>query len=238
MKGYVVDKAYYFKKGKKDRYVSYLDTGKVIIGSNCTSEGFYKLTDINERENVVIAKVVKCLYDYYEGMSYKDFKDLLLKRGYKLAFEQPFQRKYHVSGEGDKCSDEMRLVVYNTEIHMVIVADTIYNMEKFNSIRCYCYGVNMQRGFVRNRMAVMGCYNCIVFNLENSNRYDLCLLNKVEEYCDREFSGKIPKCDAPSGWVYSDDIDVNAGDESENSFEFYARKFMSLCPAELRDWFE
>lgn len=234
MVGKIINEVYFFKKGKNNRYVSFTDYGKVIIGLTCDSEGFYKIKDISERESAILAvKVEKCLYDYYSDIGYDNLKELLLQRGYKLAFEQPFNR----ISKNIK-TNEMRLVMYNLDLHMIVVADTIFNMEKFNSVRCYCYGVNMQRGFIRNRMAEMGYYNCIVFNLENSNRYDLCLLNKVEEYCDRGFNGKIPKCNAPSGWVYSDTIDVNADDESENSYEFYARKFMSLCPKELQRWFE
>lgn len=232
MGDYVVDKAYYFKKGKKDRYVSYLETGKVIIGSNCTSEGFYKLTDINERENVVIAKVVKCLYDYYEGMSYKDFKDLLLERGYKFAFEQPFQRKYHVSGEGEKSTDEMRLVVYNSDLHMIIVADTIYSMKAFNTIDCYCYGANGLK-LSRQRLFSHGSYRCAIFDLCYSYYYNImCPLRTVESYCCKDFPFKIERCDVPSGWTYAE------ANNAKLDFDYFTDKFLNQCPQDLRDWFE
>lgn len=223
-------KVYYFKKGKKDRYVSYTDLGKVIIGSNCNSAGYYNLTEVTERETVIIAKVVKCLYDYYDEMPYKDFKGLVLKRGYKLAFEQPFQRKYHISGKGDKCTDEMRLVIYNRDLNMIIVADTIDSMSTFNSVRCYCYGVNGIR-LVRNRLFSHGSSNLAVFELVYCHSYGVFNpLHTVEAYCYEDTLSKIKRCDTPSGWTYAEN--------PINNFDYYENKFLSQCPEELRNWFK
>lgn len=232
MKEYV-GKIYYFEKGKKDRYISYSDTGKVIIGSNCKSNGYYSLTEITEKENVIISKVKKCLYDYYDGMSYKDFKELVLERGYKLAFEQPFQRKYHISGESDKCTDEMRLVAYSKELNMIIVADSIYSMSMFNSVCCYCYGVNGNY-LVRHRLFSHGNSNLTVFDLVHCNSYGVSRpLHIVEAYGSKDFSSKIERCDTPSGWTYAD----SQGDVI-NNFDYFTDKFLNQCPKDLRDWFE
>lgn len=223
-------KVYFFKKGKKDRYVSYTDLGKVIIGDNCKSEGYYNLTEVTEKETVIIAKVKKCLYDYYDEMTYEDFKELVLERGYKLAFEQPFQRKYHMSGEGDKCTDEMRLVVYNKDLNMIIVADSINSMSLFNSVCCYCYGVNGNY-LVKNKLFSHGSSNLTVFDLTYSYSYGIsCPLHRVEAYCYEDTLSKIKRCDAPSGWTYTENPIDN--------FKYYEDRFLNQCPKELRDWFE
>ena len=226
-------KVYFFKKGKKDRYVSYTDLGKVIIGDNCKSEGYYNLTEVTEKETVIIAKVKKCLYDYYDEMTYENFKELVLERGYKLAFEQPFQRKYHMSGEGDKCTDKMRLVAYNKELNMIIVADSIYSMSTFNSVCCYCYGVNGNY-LVRRRLFSHGNSNLAVFDLVHCNSYGVSRpLHIVEAYGSEDFSSKIKRCDVPSGWTYAD----SQGDVI-NNFDYFTDKFLNQCPKDLRDWFE
>ena len=224
---------YYFEKGKKDRFISHTGYGKVIIAENCSSRGFAEVTSFDDREKVIIAKVKRCLYDYYDGISYKDFKDLLLERGYKLAFEQPFQRKYHMSGEGSKCTDEMRLVAYNKELNMIIVADSIYSMSTFNSVCCYCYGVNGNY-LVRHRLFSHGNSNLAVFDLVHCNSYGVSRpLHIVEAYGSEDFSSKIKRCDVPSGWTYAD----SQGDVI-NSFDYFTDKFLNQCPKDLRDWFE
>ena len=223
-------KVYFFKKGKKDRYVSYTDLGKVIIGDNCKSEGYYNLTEVTEKETVIIAKVKKCLYDYYDKMTYEDFKELVLERGYKLAFEQPFQRKYHMSGEGDKCTDEMRLVVYNKDLNMIIVADSINSMSLFNSVCCYCYGVNGNY-LVKNKLFSHASSNLTVFDLTYSYSYGISRpLHRVEAYCYEDTLSKIKRCDTPSGWTYTENPTDN--------FKYYEDRFLNQCPKELRDWFE
>lgn len=223
-------KVYFFKKGKKDRYVSYTDLGKVIIGDNCKSEGYYNLTEVTEKETVIIAKVKKYLYDYYDEMTYEDFKELVLERGYKLAFEQPFQRKYHMSGEDDKCTDEMRLVVYNKDLNMIIVADSINSMSLFNSVCCYCYGVNGNY-LVKNKLFSHGSSNLTVFDLTYSYSYGISRpLHRVESYCYEDTLSKIKRCDAPSGWTYTENPTDN--------FKYYEDRFLNQCPKELRDWFE
>ena len=221
-------KAYYFRKGKKDRYVSYTDSGKVIIGSNCKSEGYYNLTEVIEKKTVIIAKVVKCLCDYYDGISYEDFKKLVLERGYKLAFEQPF-----INRKGKKSTDEMRLVVYSEKLHMIIVADSIYSMSTFNSVCCYCYGVNGNY-LVRRRLFSHGNSNLAVFDLVHCNSYGVSRpLHIVEAYGSEDFSSKIKRCDVPSGWTYAD----SQGDVI-NNFDYFTDKFLNQCPKDLRDWFE
>lgn len=223
---------YYFEKGKKDRFISHTDYGKVIIAENCSSRGFAEVTSFDDREKVIIAKVKRCLYDYYDGISYKDFKDLLLERGYKFAFEQPFQRKYRVSGEGEKSTDEMRLVVYNSDLHMIIVADTIDSMKAFNSIDCYCYGVNSLK-FFRQRLFSNGSYRRAIFDLCYSYSYNIMYpLRVIESYCCKDFPFKIERCDVPSGWTYAE---VN---NAKLDFDYFTDKFLSQCPQDLRDWFE
>ena len=223
---------YYFEKGKKDRFISHTGYGKVIIAENCSSRGFAEVTSFDDREKVIIAKVKRCLYDYYDGMTYGDFKELVRKKGYKLAFEQPFQRKSPMSGEGDKYTDEMRLVVYNKDLNMIIVADSINSMSSFNSVCCYCYGVNGNY-LVKNKLFSHGSSNLTVFNLAYNYSHGVSRpLHSVEAYCYEDTLSKIKRCDAPSGWTYAE------ASNAKLDFDYFTDKFLSQCPQDLRDWFE
>lgn len=220
---------YYFNKGKRDRFISHTGYGKVIIAESFTSRGFAEIVSFNEKETVIIAKVKRCLYDYYDGMSYINFKRLVLGRGYKLAFEQPFKRTYYASGEGEKSTDEMRLVVYSEKLHMIIVADTIESMSTFNSIDCYCYGVNALK-LDKTILLSEGSLDYTVFNLCYGNIERP--LHIVESYCNRGTIEKISNHRIPYGYTYAEDPQEGYG------FAYFEVKFFNQCPKELRDWFE
>lgn len=225
---------YYFEKGKKDRFISHTDYGKVIIAENCSSRGFAEVTSFDDREKVIIAKVKRCLYDYYEDMRYEDFKELLVRRGYKIAFEQPFKAKYRMYEKG-RYTDEMRLVAYSEKLHMIIVADTFEAKSTFNSIDCYCYGVNCLRlSFLREKLLSMGSSTCTVFDLCKGFPYSSVYspLHSVEAFCVSELNFKIDRSDVPSGWTYADNP------SSSEDFDYFTDKFLNQCPKELRDWFE
>ena len=79
-----MDSAYLFKKGKNERFVSYDDYGKVIIAENCIKPGYYMINkivrDLKKCCKVEVSEEV--LVDYYEGMRYDQFMNLLKIRGY------------------------------------------------------------------------------------------------------------------------------------------------------------
>lgn len=235
-----------FYKGNKDRFISHTELGKVIIGVNCKAPGYYKIKKFKDKEKVILAfDIEKVVYDYYDGIGYEGLKELLLSRGYKLGFEQPFKRE--VPGT-EEITQEMKLVMYNTDLHMIVSAETIFGMEEFNTVYCYCYGRDMNRRFYLSRHCEMGCSNYIVVNLMHHRAGTPKILYGVEQCCDREFSGKIPFEDCPRAWTYADrTLLANDGegvlyDENGNAvthtFQYYGDKFFEQCPQELRDWFE
>lgn len=226
----------FFEKGKKGRFISHTSLGKVIIGEDCDSTGFFSIKSFTELENVIIAKADKRLYDYYEGMRYEDFKELLVRRGYKIAFEQPFKAEHCMyEKEGHTYTNEVRLVAYSEKLHMLIVADTFEAKSTFNSIYCYCYGVNCLRlSFLREKLLSMGSNTCTVFDLCKGFPYSSVYtpLHSVEAFCVSELNFKIDRSDVPSGRTYAD------ADNVSGNYDYFKDKFLSQCPEDLRDWFE
>ena len=84
-----------------------------------------------ELHKCYIADVIqKVLYDYYGGMTYEEFKELLSFRGYAIAFEMPFTTEYY--GNGEKVVyGEKRLVAYSKKLNMIIVGRYLFSEEYF-----------------------------------------------------------------------------------------------------------
>ena len=113
---------------------------------------------------------------------------------------------------------------------MIIVADSINSMSLFNSVCCYCYGVNGNY-LVKNKLFSHGSSNLTVFDLTYSYSYGVSRpLHRVETYCYEDTLSKIKRCDAPSGWTYTENPTDN--------FKYYEDRFLNQCPKELRDWFK
>lgn len=227
------DGVYFFKKDrkcKKDRkgnarYVSYTDFGKVIIARECPGEGFYSLVNVEERPKCIITDVKKEIYDYYSGISYEEFKNLLKKRGYKLAFEMPLTYSY-----GDKIiSNEIRLVAYNPRLNMIVIVDTVNN-KKGLVIACYCYGVSGNK-FYSNPMFVSGSHNYAEFKLSAPTLKGYKPLHIVESYCRGGVIDKISGVGMPIGFTYADSL------RTEEDFVGYRKDFLNRCPDKLRNWF-
>ena len=91
-----MDSAYLFKKGKNGRFVSYDDYGKVIIAENCIKPGYYMINKIvrDLKKCCIVEVSEEVLVDYYEGMRYDQFKNLLKIRGYEIAYELPFNNPH------------------------------------------------------------------------------------------------------------------------------------------------
>lgn len=213
-----------FKKGDKGTFISYDIFGKVIIGKNCKSPGFYKIQLIKELKNCYLVNVVeKVTYDYYDEMPYDEFKKLLISRGYKIAFEMPFKAEH----PEDSATDEMRIVAYSNELNMIIVADTFSLFNSFNSIKCYCYGLNAF-DCTRDRLLSQGSAFCAVYDLVHPFNKPL---HYVESVAFKGCNAIKRLSDLPSGFTYADDP------QNEYDFEYYREKFLSLCPMELKEWF-
>lgn len=227
------DDVLFFKEGKrgkndKPRFISYTLEGKVIIGDGCEKSGYYTYESLEDRPKCVIARGLKPInYDYHFELGYDEFKDLLLHRGYTISFEMPF--KYQ-SPLKDCLSDEMRLVAFNKKYNMVIVADSFCNKSRFNSIKCYCYGLGVA---IRRPMMFMGSGTYTVFDLtyvRHVRGYMEAPLHYVERVSYKSTDVKIDPEDAPCGFTYADVPD------GVQDFDMYARKFHDLCSTELREY--
>ena len=176
-----LERAYLFKKGKNGRFVSYDDYGEVIIAENCVKPGYYMINNIVKdlKKCYVVDVSQEVLVDYYNGMSYDQFKNLLKMRGYEIAYELPFNNPHSKSLP----VVEYQMVAYNSRLNIVIIAETfsLYDECTFNTIDCYCYGTS-----------VFDNMKAIVNHAKSSFR-NVILNSKAEQYA-KDAGFKIRTC--------------------------------------------
>lgn len=144
---------------KKKNFIGYTDNGKVILSrNNDATTGYYKLRNIEEKENVIIADTERIAYDYFPNIDYNEFLNALNYNGFKIGFIEDFHYPSNVSTEVDHL-----IFAYDMETHMVIVAETINSGRDFNRIECYCPGMNFFN--VGSRIASHGNSSMTIFSL-------------------------------------------------------------------------
>lgn len=223
-----LERAYLFKKGKNGRFVSYDDYGEVIIAENCVKPGYYMINNIVKdlKKCYVVDVSQEVLVDYYNGMSYDQFKNLLKMRGYEIAYELPFNNPHSKSLP----VVEYQMVAYNSRLNIVIIAETfsLYDECTFNTIDCYCYGTSVFDNMKAQFVSRGGSEEC-VFNIGTyHNVTRIKPLQFVESRaCKDAEKGTF---DLPSCFTYADD------DVCEH-LDDYRDRFLSLIPDELRIWF-
>ena len=223
-----MDSAYLFKKGKNGRFVSYDDYGKVIIADNCVKPGYYMINKIvKDLKNCYVVDVSEeVLVDYYDGMRYDQFKNLLKMRGYEIAYELPFNNPHSKSLP----VVEYQIVAYNSRLNIVIIAETfsLYDEYTFSNIDCYCYGTSVFDNMKAQFVSRGGSEEC-VFNIGIYHNVTwIRPLQFVESRaCKDAEKGTF---DLPSYFTYAD------YDVCEHLDE-YRDRFLSLIPDELRIWF-
>lgn len=205
------DSVYLFTEGNRDKYgsrrfISNTSVVKKIIGIGS--------------ENCILATDV--LYDYYDGMDYDEFKELILSRGYLISHESPFVWN---APDGHAYKD-FQLVAFKKELNIVIIADSIYNKSTFNSIKCYCYGVDSDVAML-NELFIMGSYNCSVFDLV-SGKHTSQPLKAVESMAYTGNDVQILSTERPLGYFYSE-----RGVADSDSVR---KRFYNSCSSELREY--
>ena len=66
-----------FQKGKKG-IIAHNDNGKIILSKNkSVKEGYYKLSNIEEKDNVILADAQRVPYDYFPDITYNEFLNVL-----------------------------------------------------------------------------------------------------------------------------------------------------------------
>lgn len=124
----------YVKDGKKGNGVSH-DKGKIVLFRNKVKRGYAKITKVlKEADNYYLAEGENIPYDYYDGISYTEFKEMLVARGYKIGYEQPFYNEQHLELE------QKYMFAYNMTNGIIIIADTYHEVKDdgmFNTIDVY-----------------------------------------------------------------------------------------------------
>lgn len=124
------------KTGNDDRLIAHTECGKVIIPINIVKCGYAKISEVVKiAEKYILVKMENVVKDYYDSISYEEFKEALKINGYKIGFDRPFETK----PEDDI---EHQILAYNLDNGVVVVAETYFSGETFNTIDVYCPNVN------------------------------------------------------------------------------------------------
>lgn len=224
-----LESAYLFKKGKNNKFVSYDDYGKVIIADNCVKPGYHMINNIvKDLKNCYVVDVSEeVLVDYYDGMRYDQLKKLLTMRGYKIAYEFPFNNPYSRSLP----VVEYQMVAYNSELNIVIIAETfsLYNEHTFNSIDCYCYGTSLFDN-MRSKFISSGRSNLTVFDIATyRNSSQMQPLQFIENKASSD--AEKGKFELPICCTYAD------SSFEAKDIDKYRSRFLSLIPEDFKAWF-
>lgn len=146
------------KEGKDGKLIAYTDYGKVIIPINKVKCGYAKVIEIVKiSEKYILVKMENIIKDYYDDISYEEFKEVLKINGYKIGFDRPFESKHEYG-------TEHQILAYNLSNGIVIVAETFYGSKTFNTIKAYCPNVKVS-AFLRHRLMSQGNESMTVFDL-------------------------------------------------------------------------
>ncbi len=213
-----------FMKGKKKGYIAYDANGKIILARNKVEAGYYRLSNIEEREKVILADAERIAYDYFPDITYKEFLEVLNYNGFKIGFIEDF---HYVCGDYE--SDDHLVFAYDMETHIVIVAESWENGKTFNSIDVYCPGMNCFH--VKSRLFSSGSGLISIFNLCNEDVFNR---NKGAIHIFKDNMDSIEdnnyKEDSISLWNYSE--------KSDCTEEFFNRCRQKIKRADRKDMLE
>ena len=147
-----------FEQGKKGNFIGHTEEGKVILSRNKADAGYYELSNIEEKETVIVANTKKVPYDYFPDITYDEFLDVLQYNGFKIGFIEDF---HHVNG--DYTGDDHLIFAYDMDTHIIIPAESLDSGRTFNSIEVYCPGIDAFK--VKTRLFSHGSEDLAVFNL-------------------------------------------------------------------------
>lgn len=207
-----------FRKGREGKFIAYDEYNKVIISKNPVNEGYYKLKNVRERPTFYHCDTEKVPYDYYYGISYNEFKEVLKVNDFKIAFELPF-------------NDEVMLIAYHEDTRIIITADTYNAKKRLNSAELFCPGLDKEK-FRSNRLYSRGDTDYVVFNLMIANSYYRfnpihVIIHKCKENIKE--NGITPFKRFPKTFHYVDDF---------TSFEEVNKRFLDKSPAIIKEWFK
>lgn len=211
-----------FIKVREGKFIAYDEYNKVIISKNPVNEGYYKLKNVSERSTFYHCETEKVPYDYYYGMSFAEFKEVLKVNDFKIAFELPFN---------DEENNEVMLIAYHENTRTIITVDTYNGRKKLNSAELFCPGLDKTK-FRLNKLYSRGDTDYVVFNLMIANshyRYNPfhVIIHKCEENIKE--NGIAPFKRFPKTYHYIDDF---------TSFEEVNKRFLDKSPNIIKEWFK
>lgn len=122
-----------FKRGRNDRAIAHSIDGKVVLSRDRNiTPGYYRVTNVEEKSNVIICNAERELFDYYNGITYAEFLKLLDKYGYKIGFFRDFE------SDLEEKTFEKQIFAYNVDTKVFINACTINNGTTLVNIDVTC----------------------------------------------------------------------------------------------------
>lgn len=194
-----------FVKGKDDKPIAYADNGKVILCKHSIDCRYVRITSVEEKPTVVLVTAEnEYAYDYYDGISYEEFKEMIEHKGFNIEFERPFD---YTPREGEATRKEMQLYAWNPDNNCVIVANTYNNRETLCSIELYCPGVDIweTRGL---KGSYAGTSNFSIFELTRNHSIGcnraLDTYMRITRDFQQEKGKEWPDTESPNMWTYAD----------------------------------
>lgn len=155
-----------FQKGKKG-IIAHNDNGKIILSKNkSVKEGYYKLSNIEEKDNVILADAQRVPYDYFPDITYNEFLNVLKFNDFKIGFVE----NYHFIYDGYK-ENEYMIFAYDMKTHIIIVAESTDSGTYFNSIHVYCPGMSIFHS-PQSKLFSHGDCQMTVLDLTREDVYD------------------------------------------------------------------
>lgn len=217
---------------KKDLYIAYDRKGRIIIPINKTiGQGYGRITKIVKRsERYTLVEMENKIIDYYDGIKYKDFIEVLKVNKFNIGFNREFI--YKTKEEERK---EHQILAYRKDKGIIIVAETFNKGRIFNSIKVYCPNLNM-RSYLKCPILSMAGENMTVMDLcyNHNNKIEFPLRGLIELITDNKWD----KEEYINLWTYADyeldKIENNKYERHSNLWNNTIERIL-LAPKEIED---
>lgn len=214
-----------FVKGKKRGYIGYDSNGKIILSRNAVKCGYYKLSNIEEKEKVILADTERVPYDYFPDITYKEFLDVLKYNGFKIGFIEDFHYTC-----GNYIGDDHMIFAYDMKTHIIIVAESWNSGKYFNKIDVYCPGLGFLNA--KNKLFSHGSCAMSIFNLV---RHDITDKNIGVIHTIKDTMSDIIK-DGKN--IYKESISLWNYSEKRHDEEFFNKSRQKIKRADRKDMIE
>lgn len=220
-----------FMEGKNKGFVAYNDNGKIILSRNDVQPGYYKVSNIEEKEKVILVDTKRVTYDYFPGIDYDEFLEVLKYNKFKIGFIEDFHYEH-----GDYKGDDHLVFAYDMTTHIVIVAESWDSGRCLNGVEVYCPGMNGFHLSVSTRVDLgysSGNNEMSKFELVRSK--DIFNKNTGEIHI---LKGKMKPIVESNENIYTDSISLYHYAERGNTPEFFSEARKKIKLANRKDMIE